>query len=42
MHEAGLSLHSIAASLNSDGRRTALGRRWHAATVARLIYRTQR
>jgi diguanylate cyclase (GGDEF)-like protein/PAS domain S-box-containing protein len=42
MHEAGLSLHSIAASLNSDGRRTAQGRRWHAATVARVIYRTQR
>jgi diguanylate cyclase (GGDEF)-like protein/PAS domain S-box-containing protein len=42
MHESGLSLNSIAASLNRAGQRTAQGRRWHAATVARLIYRAQR
>jgi diguanylate cyclase (GGDEF)-like protein/PAS domain S-box-containing protein len=42
MHESGLSLNSIAANLNREGHRTAQGRRWHAATVARLIYRTQR
>ncbi|MDT7547640.1 MAG: hypothetical protein QOE84_34 [Actinomycetota bacterium] len=42
MHESGVSLHSIASSLNRDGHRTAQGKRWHPATVARLIYRTQR
>jgi diguanylate cyclase (GGDEF)-like protein/PAS domain S-box-containing protein len=41
LHEAGLSLASIAASLNKDGRRTAAGRRWHPVTVARLIYRAR-
>jgi hypothetical protein len=39
---SGLSLNSVAARLNRDGHRTAQGRRWHAATVARLIYRVQR
>ncbi|MCW2571642.1 MAG: hypothetical protein JWO88_1700 [Frankiales bacterium] len=41
LHESGLSLASIAASLNRDGRRTSAGRRWHPATVARLIYRAR-
>jgi diguanylate cyclase (GGDEF)-like protein/PAS domain S-box-containing protein len=42
LHEAGESLHTIAARLNADGHRTASGRRWHPATVARLMYRNQR
>jgi EAL domain-containing protein (putative c-di-GMP-specific phosphodiesterase class I) len=42
LHEAGASLHTIAASLNQDGLRTRAGRRWHPATVARLLYRPSR
>jgi diguanylate cyclase (GGDEF)-like protein/PAS domain S-box-containing protein len=42
LHESGASLHTIAASLNADGLRTAGGRRWHPATVARLLYRPGR
>jgi hypothetical protein len=42
LHESGLSLNSIAANLNSDGHRTPNGRRWHSATVARIIYRPRR
>ena len=38
LHDGGASLHTIAASLNRDGLRTATGRRWHPATVARLLY----
>ncbi|MCU1593559.1 MAG: hypothetical protein JWO12_951 [Frankiales bacterium] len=34
----GASLHTIAAHLNLDGHRTASGRRWHARTVARLLF----
>jgi diguanylate cyclase (GGDEF)-like protein/PAS domain S-box-containing protein len=37
--EAGASLHTIAARLNRSGSRTLTGRRWQAATVARLLYR---
>jgi diguanylate cyclase (GGDEF)-like protein/PAS domain S-box-containing protein len=42
LHESGDSLHTIAASLNADGLRTPSGRRWHPATVARLLYRPER
>jgi diguanylate cyclase (GGDEF)-like protein/PAS domain S-box-containing protein len=42
LHESGLSLNSIAARLNSDGHRTPNGRRWHSATVARILYRQGR
>jgi diguanylate cyclase (GGDEF)-like protein/PAS domain S-box-containing protein len=38
LHESGASLHTIAAGLNQDGLRTRAGRRWHPATVARLLY----
>jgi diguanylate cyclase (GGDEF)-like protein/PAS domain S-box-containing protein len=38
LHESGASLHTIAASLNRDGARTRAGRRWHPASVARLLY----
>jgi predicted signal transduction protein with EAL and GGDEF domain len=37
MHEAGASLHTIAARLNANGTRTRAGRRWSPATVARLL-----
>jgi diguanylate cyclase (GGDEF)-like protein/PAS domain S-box-containing protein len=37
--ESGASLHTIAARLNQSGSRTMTGRRWQAATVARLLYR---
>ncbi|MCU1590790.1 MAG: Signaling protein ykoW [Frankiales bacterium] len=42
LHESGASLHTIAARLNADGLRTPNGRRWHPATVARLLYRPKR
>jgi len=38
----GASLHTIAAALNSAGYRTDRGTRWHPATVAHLITRTDR
>ena len=37
MHEAGASLHTIAAGLNAKDTRTRAGRRWSPATVARLL-----
>jgi diguanylate cyclase (GGDEF)-like protein/PAS domain S-box-containing protein len=37
MHDAGASLHTIAAKLNADGERTPSGARWHARTVARVV-----
>jgi diguanylate cyclase (GGDEF)-like protein/PAS domain S-box-containing protein len=39
MQDEGASLHTIAANLNQRGLRTSSGRRWQAATVARLLYR---
>ncbi|MDT7537458.1 MAG: hypothetical protein QOI82_1043 [Actinomycetota bacterium] len=42
LHESGLSLNTIAAKLNTEGHRTPNGRRWHSATIARMIYRTRR
>jgi diguanylate cyclase (GGDEF)-like protein len=41
LHDTGASLHSIAAWLNSEGRRTPSGKRWHPATVARVLYRRE-
>jgi diguanylate cyclase (GGDEF)-like protein/PAS domain S-box-containing protein len=38
MHEAGASLHTIAASLNRDHVPSSSGRRWHPSTVARLLF----
>jgi diguanylate cyclase (GGDEF)-like protein/PAS domain S-box-containing protein len=38
LHESGASLHTIAAGLNREGARTRAGRRWHPASVARLLY----
>jgi diguanylate cyclase (GGDEF)-like protein/PAS domain S-box-containing protein len=38
LHDGGASLHTIAAGLNQGGYRTRAGRRWHPATVARLLY----
>jgi diguanylate cyclase (GGDEF)-like protein/PAS domain S-box-containing protein len=38
LHDAGASLHTIAAGLNREGARTRAGRRWHPASVARLLY----
>ncbi|MCU1677579.1 MAG: putative signaling protein, partial [Frankiales bacterium] len=38
IHETGASLSTIAARLNGMGLRTSSGRRWHTATVARLLY----
>jgi diguanylate cyclase (GGDEF)-like protein/PAS domain S-box-containing protein len=37
LHESGASLHSIAAALNADRRRTAEGKRWSARAVAQVI-----
>ncbi len=37
MHADGASLHTIAALLNSEGRRTTKGVRWHVRTVAQVI-----
>ncbi|MCU1623130.1 MAG: hypothetical protein JWL79_1975 [Frankiales bacterium] len=39
LHEAGASLHTIAASLNRSHGPSSAGRRWHPSTVARLLYR---
>ncbi|MDX6266751.1 MAG: hypothetical protein QOD70_1491 [Frankiales bacterium] len=38
MHEAGASLHTIAASLNRSDVPSTSGRRWHPSTVARLLF----
>jgi diguanylate cyclase (GGDEF)-like protein/PAS domain S-box-containing protein len=38
LHDAGASLHTIAAGLNRGGYRTRAGRRWHPATIALLLY----
>ncbi|MDQ1701766.1 MAG: diguanylate cyclase, partial [Frankiaceae bacterium] len=40
LQDNGASLSTIAARLNQTGVRTAAGRRWHTATVARLLYDT--
>jgi diguanylate cyclase (GGDEF)-like protein/PAS domain S-box-containing protein len=37
LHEEGASLHTIAAALNAEGRRTPAGPRWTTTTVARVI-----
>lgn len=37
MHRDGASLRTIAAALNQAGSRTASGRRWHPASVARAL-----
>ncbi len=37
LHRKGASLHTIAAALNAEGRRTPLGRRWHTRSVARVV-----
>jgi hypothetical protein len=37
MLRQGASLATIAAALNAAGERTSTGRRWHRASVARLI-----
>jgi diguanylate cyclase (GGDEF)-like protein/PAS domain S-box-containing protein len=37
LHESGASLHSVAAALNADRRRTAEGKRWSASAVAQVI-----
>jgi hypothetical protein len=37
LRRAGASPTTIAAALNGDGRRTAQGTRWHAASVARTL-----
>ena len=39
MHEEGASPHTIAAALNVSGKRTPLGTRWHAASVAAVVAR---
>lgn len=36
LHAEGASLHTIAAALNAEGKRTAEGRRWTTTTVARV------
>jgi hypothetical protein len=38
LHEVGASLNTIAASLNRAGAKTDGGLRWHAASVARLLF----
>ncbi|MDX6275035.1 MAG: hypothetical protein QOJ92_2245 [Frankiales bacterium] len=38
LHESGASLNTIAASLNRAGSKTHGGLRWHAASVARLLF----
>ena len=40
LQRAGASLHTIAAALNTEGRRTPQGHRWHARSVARLLAQT--
>ena len=37
LHSEGASLHTIAAALNAEGRRTPSGPRWTTTTVARVI-----
>lgn len=37
LHAEGASLHTIAAALNAEGRRTPAGPRWTTTTVARVI-----
>ncbi|MCW2607897.1 MAG: hypothetical protein JWO60_2590, partial [Frankiales bacterium] len=37
LHRQGASLHTIAAALNAEGRRTEDGRRWTTTTVARVV-----
>ena len=37
LHEQGASLHTIAAALNAEGRRTPAGPRWTTTTVARVV-----
>jgi diguanylate cyclase (GGDEF)-like protein len=37
LHREGASLHTIAAALNIDGRRTAVGLRWSPQSVAKVI-----
>ena len=37
LHRQGASLHTIAAALNAEGRRTPDGRRWTTTTVARVV-----
>ena len=38
---SGASLNTIAAALNADGIVAPRGRRWHASSVARALYRTR-
>lgn len=40
LHERGLSIHTIAAALNSEGHRTPAGIRWHARSVAKVLNRS--
>jgi hypothetical protein len=37
LHVQGASLHTIAAALNAEGRRTPAGPRWTTKTVARVV-----
>ena len=37
LHDEGASLHTVAAALNAEGRRTPAGVRWHTRSVARVI-----
>lgn len=37
LHRGGASLHTIAAALNVEGRRTALDVRWSPQSVAKII-----
>lgn len=39
MREDGRSLREIAGTLNEDGVRPKRGRRWHPATVSRVVER---
>jgi diguanylate cyclase (GGDEF)-like protein/PAS domain S-box-containing protein len=41
MHKEGASLHTIAAALNVEGRRTALDLRWSPQSVAKVITRSE-
>jgi PAS domain S-box-containing protein/diguanylate cyclase (GGDEF)-like protein len=41
MHKEGASLHTIAAALNVEGRRTALDVRWSPQSVAKVVARAQ-
>ena len=37
LHDEGASLHTVAAALNAEGRRTPAGVRWHTRSVARVV-----